>query len=59
MAARQSVILSEAVEHGRGPERPANRACDNTSNAVIYSAVYQQNSRNESCNNEWNSDLAP
>lgn len=59
MAVRQSVILSEPVEHGRVPERPANRACDNTSNLVIYSAVYQQNSRYECCNNEWNIDPAP
>jgi hypothetical protein len=59
MAVRQSVIPSETVERGRGPERPPNRACDNTSNAVICIAVYQQNSRNECCNNERNNDLAP
>jgi len=34
-----ALILSETVEHGRGPERPPNHAYDSTSNPVVYIVV--------------------
>jgi len=53
-----ALILSETVEHGRGPERPPNHAYDSTSNPVVKIVVQEQNPRYERCENERNSDLA-